>query len=67
MKITALQARNTHPYGFRSGTWALVTGVAMMAPGSEQRRPIYILVYEDGTTDYVSFDTEGLEFRGLQP
>lgn len=44
-----MEIRATHPYGFRSGEWALVLGVGQMA-GSEPRDSI-IVQFSDGEID----------------
>lgn len=46
-----------HPYTFRCGESALITGVKMLSPqrrsgGYYEPRPVYEVTYDDGTIDY---------------
>lgn len=50
-----LYIRATHPYGFRSGQWAKVTGVRYLPKQSPPRerpaRAVYVVQFVDGFTD----------------
>jgi hypothetical protein len=41
--------RATHPYGYRSGQWAKITGVEWSLA---YQRPVYAVTFVDGITDY---------------
>lgn len=49
--------RATHPYAYRSGKWAEITGLTGWPPGAE--RPCYIVRFPDGTEDYWLVDDTG--------
>jgi hypothetical protein len=42
--------RATHPYSFRSGSWAEITGLIEWPPGAE--RLCYTVRFPDGTDDF---------------
>ena len=46
--------RYTHPYGFRSGEWATITGVAVLNPRGLGERLCYQAVYDDGVKDHIA-------------
>ncbi len=56
--------RHTHPYGFRSGTWAEIKAVV---PG--EGRECYLVEFPDGVTDSwaVVDPDEPYEFIDAQP
>ena len=49
--------RATHPYSYRSGHWAEITGFTGWPPGAE--RACYIVVFPDGTDDFWPVDDSG--------
>lgn len=57
----AVEIRATHPAGFRSGEWAVVTGAAMV-----RGRSCYTVRFPDGVIDeWPRFDPDDTyEFRG---
>ena len=46
--------RNTHPYGFRAGEWATITGVVVLNPRGLGRRMCYQVTYDDGFKDHIA-------------
>jgi len=58
--ITLIRA--THPYGFRSGQWAILRCVV---PGPE--RDCYLVEFDDGVTDFwpVNDPSDPYEFRAV--
>ena len=46
--------RYTHPYGFRSGEWATITGLISLKPRGLGERLCYQVVYDDGVKDVIA-------------
>lgn len=46
--------RYTHPYGFRKGEWATITGVLVLKPRGLGERMCYRVVFDDGVEDYIA-------------
>ena len=46
--------RYTHPYGFRSGEWATITGVITLNLRGLGERLCYQVVYDDGVKDVIA-------------
>lgn len=46
--------RYTHPYGFRKGEWATITGVTILNPRGLGERLCYQVVYDDGFKDHIA-------------
>ncbi|WP_104086548.1 hypothetical protein [Arthrobacter sp. GMC3] len=45
------EIRSQHPYAYRSGQWALITGTAKICAHENQTRGCYQLRWPDGATD----------------
>lgn len=62
-----VQIRATHPYGFRSGQWAIVIGVVW---SNEHNRPCYKVIFpEDAVVDFwpLQDTSDSYEFRKNEP
>ena len=46
--------RYTHPYGFRKGEWATITGVVVSKPRGLGERLCYKVAYDDGFKDHIA-------------
>ena len=46
--------RYTHPYGFRKGEWATITGVIVFKPRGLGERLCYQVTYDDGFKDHIA-------------
>ena len=46
--------RYTHPYGFRKGEWATITGIEVLNPRGLGERLCYSVVYDDGFKDHIA-------------
>ena len=46
--------RYTHPYGFRKGEWATITGLISLKPRGLGERLCYQVVYDDGVKDHIA-------------
>ena len=55
-RVTAL-IRATHPYSYRSGEWAVITGTTVYPPGIE--RACYTVRFPDGAEDIWVMDDSG--------
>ena len=51
--------RYTHPYGFRKGEWATITGVIILNPRGLGERLCYQGVYDDGSKDHIALADQG--------
>jgi hypothetical protein len=56
--------RATHPYGFRSGEWAVLVAVV-----PTEARDCYLVEFPDGVTDFwpVHDPSDPYEFDGVPP
>ena len=45
--------RGVHRYSFRSGEWALITGVKIVTPKGLEPRAAFECMYEDGFVDHI--------------
>ena len=46
--------RYTHPYGFRSGEWATITGIIILKPRGLGERMCYQVTFDDGVDDIIA-------------
>jgi hypothetical protein len=53
-KVIGVVIRGVHPYSFRSGEWASIVGVEVLAPVELKPRVVYCCEYSDGFVDYIS-------------
>lgn len=62
--VEIVEIRATHPYGFRSGQWALLFAVQWF-----NDRPCYHVIFPDGFTDHwpVNDPADPYEFRPHRP
>jgi hypothetical protein len=63
VEVTAL-IRATHPWAYRSGEWAKLTGTAALPGFPEGDRPCYLVTFSDGDADWwpVHDSTEPVSF-----
>jgi len=68
-KSYPVSLRWTHQYGYRSGEWANIIGVAMVEPVKLKERPLeprlcYTVMYQDGVYDSVPMsDRDNFEIK----
>lgn len=57
--------RAAHPYAFRAGEWAEITGTATLPGYPDGERPCYLVRFRDGVTDFWIIDdsTEAPGYR----
>lgn len=54
---TTCHIRLTHPDGFRSGQWGVITGVRMVVPRKGDRsRPCYAVAYPGVVMDFIPLE-----------
>ncbi len=64
MKNYPVLIRWVHPFGFRSGQWADITGVSMAKPNDLEPRLCFTVKYEDGVIDSIPIsDTLNYELK----
>ena len=51
--------RATHPYCFRSGQWARISGTTSLPGFPEGDRDCYLVEFADGVTDFWAVDAPG--------
>ena len=47
-----IEVTGESPYLFRSGEWATIIGVQMVAPMGSEDRPCFVVQFRDGVEDY---------------
>jgi len=55
-----------HPYAYRSGQWALITGTTLIAVGKKLRE-CYLLRWPDGVTDEYAIEDPTAEYEFRTP
>jgi hypothetical protein len=55
--------RGTSPYSYRTGEWAIITGVKTCTPDGLESRIVFVCKYDDGFIDYIPLhDKSNYEF-----
>ena len=64
-KTMKAKIRGTHPYSFRPGEWAQITGVRMVTPDGLHERAVFQVEYDDGFIDGIAIeDSDNYEIKG---
>ena len=67
MRIMGVYLTGKHPYSFRCGQRALITGVKSISSAEYPMRVCYEVTFPDGFVDYVPLcDMQNYEIEGIQ-
>lgn len=60
---TGQEIRSEHPWAFRSGQWALITGITEICVHKNTKRGCYQLRWPDGVTDDWAIEDPAAEYE----